>query len=133
MNTIMKIGEAAASVGLPQKTIRYYEDIGLVAPLRSDNGFRYFRQSDVKALALVKSARDLGFSLAESRTLLELFQNPCRSNAAVKELATEHLKRITDKIEHLTNLHEQLSEVTSKCKADGDTRCAILDSLVELH
>jgi len=133
MNAAMKIGEAAASVGLPQKTIRYYEDIGLVAPLRSDNGFRYFRPSDVQALALVKNARDLGFTLAESKTLLELFQNPNRSNAAVKSFATEHLKRIEEKIVHLSNLHDQLSAVTSKCSADGNSECAILDSLVDLH
>jgi len=131
MNAAMKIGEAAASVGLPQKTIRYYEDIGLVAPLRSDNGFRYFRPSDVQALALVKNARDLGFNLAESRTLLELFQNPNRSNAAVKEFTTEHLKRIEEKIEHLTNLHDQLSDITNRCNADGKSECAILDSLVD--
>ncbi|MFC4349541.1 MerR family transcriptional regulator [Kordiimonas lipolytica] len=133
MNAVMKIGEAAASVGLPQKTIRYYEDIGLVAPLRSDNGFRYFRPSDVQALALVKNARDLGFSLAESKTLLELYQNPNRSNAAVKEFTTEHLKRIEEKIEHLTNLHDQLSDMTKRCNADGKSECAILDSLVDLH
>ena len=50
-NLIMNIGDVAALSGLPAKTIRYYEDIGLVKPLRSTNGYRIFRESDAHKLA----------------------------------------------------------------------------------
>ena len=47
----MNIGEVSERAGLPAKTIRYYEDIGLVRPLRSDNGYRAFRDSDIHGRA----------------------------------------------------------------------------------
>eukprot|EP00657_Telonema_sp_P-1_P011955 TRINITY_DN783_c0_g1_i1.p1 TRINITY_DN783_c0_g1~~TRINITY_DN783_c0_g1_i1.p1 ORF type:complete len:139 (-),score=60.42 TRINITY_DN783_c0_g1_i1:92-508(-) len=75
MDALVKIGEAAEYVGLPEKTIRYYEDVGLVAPLRAENGFRQFRSSDLRALRIIKNARNLGFSVEDSRALLDLFMN----------------------------------------------------------
>ena len=59
----MNIGDVADLSGLPAKTIRYYEDIGLVEPLRSANGYRSFRQSDVHKLAFLGRARALGFTI----------------------------------------------------------------------
>ena len=55
----MNIGEVSERSGLPPKTIRYYEDINLVRPLRSDNGYRSFRESDIHKLAFLGRARAL--------------------------------------------------------------------------
>jgi MerR family copper efflux transcriptional regulator len=49
----MNIGDASKRAGLPAKTIRYYEDIGLVTPLRDANGYRSFRDSDMHKLAFL--------------------------------------------------------------------------------
>ena len=68
----MNIGEVSERSGLPPKTIRYYEDINLVRPLRSDNGYRSFRESDIHKLAFLGRARALGFSIEDCRTLLSL-------------------------------------------------------------
>ncbi len=89
MDALMRIGEAAEYVGLPEKTIRYYEDIGLVSPLRAENGFRQFRSFDLQALKIVKNARHLGFSVEDSKALLDLFMNKDRSSAEVKKLASK--------------------------------------------
>ena len=59
----MNIGEVSQRSGLPAKTIRYYEDIGLVEPLRSSNGYRAFRESDLHKLAFLGRARSLGFTI----------------------------------------------------------------------
>ena len=63
----MNIGEVSERAGLPAKTIRYYEDIGLVRPLRSDNGYRAFRDSDIHKLAFLGRAMTFGFSIEDCR------------------------------------------------------------------
>ena len=80
----MNISEAARHAGLPAKTIRYYEEIGLVAPLRDPNGYRAFRPRDLHALTFVARARSLGFSIEDCRALLHLYQDPTRASADVK-------------------------------------------------
>ena len=83
----MNIGEVSERAGLPAKTIRYYEDIGLVRPLRSDNGYRAFRDSDIHKLAFLGRARTFGFSIEYCRTLLDLYEDETRESAQVKAVA----------------------------------------------
>ena len=94
----MNIGDVAEASGLPAKTIRYYEDIGLVRPARSDNGYRSFRDSDVHKLIFLSRARSLGFTIEDCRTLLSLYEDRERASADVKALAQEHLAEIEKKI-----------------------------------
>jgi len=69
----MQIGEAAERVGLSIRTIRHYEDAGLVVPsARSEGGFRLYTEPDLARLAVVKRMKPLGFTLEEMRDLLEL-------------------------------------------------------------
>ena len=65
----MNIKEVGAASGLPAKTIRYYEEIGLIRPLRGANGYRTFRDSDMHKLAFIARARGLGFTIEECRKL----------------------------------------------------------------
>ena len=69
----MNIGEVSQAAGLPAKTIRYYEDIGLITPLRDANGYRRFAQTHLHKLAFLARARGLGFSIEQCRTLLALY------------------------------------------------------------
>lgn len=69
----MQIGEVAQRVGLSLRTIRYYEEMGLVVPsARSAGGFRLYTETDVARLALIKRMKPLDFSLDESRDLLSV-------------------------------------------------------------
>ncbi|MEM7257190.1 MAG: MerR family transcriptional regulator, partial [Pseudomonadota bacterium] len=77
----MQIGEVAERSGIPAKTIRYYEDIGLVTPQRDDNGYRSFRASDLHKLAFLGRARALGFSIEDCRKLLGLYEDETRASA----------------------------------------------------
>ena len=73
----MRIKEASQKTGLPEKTIRYYEDIGLVTPLRNaDNGYREFKEQHIEDLHFLHQAREMDFSLDECEQLLELKRNP---------------------------------------------------------
>ncbi|TDC85411.1 MerR family transcriptional regulator [Micromonospora sp. KC606] len=68
---LMQIGEAADRVGLSIRTIRHYEDAGLIVPsARSDGGFRLYTEPDLDRLAVVKRMKPLGFTLDEMRDLL---------------------------------------------------------------
>ncbi|RPE31883.1 MerR family transcriptional regulator [Kitasatospora cineracea] len=70
--THMQIGEVASRTGLSLRTIRHYEETGLVAPsARSQGGFRLYTENDVQRLMVVRRMKPLGFTLDQMRDLLE--------------------------------------------------------------
>ncbi len=125
----MNIGQAAQLSGLPAKTIRYYEEIGLVTPSRRDNGYREYGDADVHTLAFLHRARSLGFSVEECRTLLSLYRDRHRASADVKSVAEGHLARIEGKIAELESLRRTLSHLIEACHGDRRPDCPILDDL----
>lgn len=75
-----KIGEVAERTGLSLRTIRYYEEVGLVEPTaRTEGGFRLFTDADVARLEAVMGMKPLGFSLDEMRELVDLLEAPAGS------------------------------------------------------
>jgi Cu(I)-responsive transcriptional regulator len=122
----MNISEAARRAGLPVKTVRYYEEIGLVHPERSANGYRSYRPADLKRLAFVGRARSLGFSVTECRTLLDLHDNPDRASADVKAVAQAHLDDIDARIAGLTAMRDTLATLVRACAGDSGPDCPIL-------
>ena len=125
----MNIGEVAERSGIPPKTIRYYEDIGLVRPQRSGNGYRAFRETDLHKLAFLGRARTLGFSIEDCRTLLSLYEDESRESAQVKAVAKEHLTAIDDKIAQLQSMRATLSHLVKSCHGDDRPDCPILSDL----
>ena len=125
----MNIGEVARRSGLPAKTIRYYEEIDLIRPQRSENGYRSFAENDLHKLAFLGRARALGFTIEECRKLLSLYEDRDRASANVKALASEHLDRITQKIEELQALKSTLETLVVRCHGDDRPDCPILDDL----
>jgi Cu(I)-responsive transcriptional regulator len=125
----MNIGNVAQRSGLPAKTIRYYEDIGLVKPLRSANGYRSFRESDMHKLAFLGRARALGFSIEDCRNLLKLYEDDHRTSAEVKHIAQDHLDKIDRKISELTQMRATLAHLVDACAGDNRPDCPILADL----
>lgn len=129
----MNIGDAARRANLPAKTIRYYEDIGLIHPARADNGYRDYGERDVHRLTFLKRARSLGFSLDECRILLSLYADNKRASADVKALALENVARIDEKIGELRSLRATLSRLAETCHGDDRPDCPIIDELAGNH
>ncbi|MGR3758537.1 Cu(I)-responsive transcriptional regulator [Roseobacteraceae bacterium NS-SX3] len=125
----MNIGDVASRSGLPAKTIRYYEDIGLVKPHRSANGYRCFAETDLHKLAFLGRARALGFSIEDCRMLLALYEDESRASADVKQLAQEHLEKIEAKISDLQAMRDTLTHLVKSCAGDSRPDCPILKDL----
>jgi|TARA_R110000787_G_scaffold31181_3_gene82955 Cu(I)-responsive transcriptional regulator len=125
----MNIGEVSDKSGLPPKTIRYYEDIGLVKPLRGPNGYRSFRESDMHKLAFLGRSRALGFTIEDCRNLLALWDDQDRASADVRAIAREHLEQIESKIADLNSIRDTLSHLVRECAGDHRPDCPILKKL----
>lgn len=126
----MNIGEASFQSGLPSKTIRYYEDKGLVKPGRRESGYRDFSSDDVQLLKFVRGARAHGFTIEECRKLLTLYLDRSRASAHVKKFARAKILDIDAEISKLNAKREELMALTRRCKGDESSECAILDGFV---
>lgn len=127
----MNIGQAAERSGLPTKTIRYYEDIGLLKPARRANGFRDYGDKDIHELRFIARARGLGFSVEECRHLLELYRDKDRASAEVRAMASIHIKAIHQKIEVLKEMENTLADLIHRCAGDSRPDCPILSELAQ--
>ncbi|WP_170332262.1 Cu(I)-responsive transcriptional regulator [Ruegeria arenilitoris] len=125
----MNIGDVATQTGLPAKTIRYYEDIGLIKPMRDDNGYRRFRAQDVHKLNFLGRARALGFTIEDCRTLMALYEDETRASADVKKVARAHLVQIEAKIADLNAMRNTLGHLIDACAGDDRPDCPILQDL----
>ena len=125
----MNISAAAAHTGVPPKTIRYYEQIGLVRPQREANGYRAFREADLHKLTFLGRARALGFGIEECRALLALWEDESRASAEVRKIAEERLAEIDGKIADLRAMRGTLAHLVEHCRGDARPDCPILKSL----
>ena len=125
----MNIGQAAAQSGMQSRTIRFYEQEGLIAPTRQENGYREYTVRDVHKLRFLHRARSLGFSLEECRQLISLYEDNTRASADVKAIATQHLERIRTKITELQSLQSTMEHLVKSCRGDRRPDCPILDDL----
>lgn len=127
---MLKIGDVAQRSGMPPKTIRYYEDIGLIGPAdRLKNSYRSYDEADVHRLRFIHQARGLGFSLKDVAALLELYGDEDRASHEVKQLALHHVAALDAKIEQMNTMRNALSDLADRCHGDDRPDCPILDEL----
>jgi MerR family copper efflux transcriptional regulator len=126
----MNIGDASRLTGLPAKTIRYYEDIGLVMPSgRGRNNYRDYDEQGVRLLQFVARARSLGFSVENCRDLLGLYRDQHRASADVKALARARIVDIERKMRELQTMKATLEDLVARCHGDDRPDCPILRDL----
>jgi Cu(I)-responsive transcriptional regulator len=125
----MNVGEAAERSGLPAKTIRYYEDIGLIRPARAQNGYRDYSTSDIHKLAFLRRARGLGFSIPDCRQLMALYEDRARASHDVREIAAAHVEAIGEKLRELEQMRATLQKLIHACHGDHRPDCPILDDI----
>ncbi len=125
----MNIGTAARQSELPAKTIRYYEEIGLVAPDRAENGYRDYGDADIHKLRFIQRSRSLGFSIEECRQLIALYNDRTRASRDVKAIAKAKLVDIDRKLDELQSMNRTLSKLVDKCQGTDRPDCPILDDI----
>lgn len=126
----MNIGQAAAASGVPAKTIRYYESIGLLKPApRSEGGYRVYGETDLRVLKFIQRARSLGFSVKDVGNLLKLWSDRERSSSDVKAVALRHVEEIDRKLVELQSMRDTLIDLTHCCHGDDRPDCPIIEDL----
>ena len=114
------VGQLARATGVPAKTIRYYEQVGVLpVPRRSDAGYRHYSRHDVHRLLFIRRARALGLSLANLKALTaELDSGECLTmRPRLLKLVTEQLRTVQQQIAECQMLEQQLAQVLQRLQA----------------
>ena len=110
----MKISDLAEQTGVPAKTIRYYEDVGLLpAAARQSNGYREYREEDIERLKLVAGARRLDFSLAEISEIIDLRDRQIAPCGVLLELLDQKAEEIGERISELQRVQKDMESLYS--------------------
>ncbi|WP_157015014.1 MerR family transcriptional regulator [Mesorhizobium xinjiangense] len=124
------IGEMARRSGVKVPTIRYYEQMGLLAaPGRTDGNQRRYGEDELERLVFVRHARDLGIAIDAIRELLELSGHPDRPCRDADRIAAEHLQAVREKIARLQRLEAELDRIATHCEGDTVKDCYVIQAL----
>lgn len=126
----MQIGDLSRATGVNIETIRYYERIGVLPrPSRQMNGRRTYAEQDAGRLGFIRHARDLGFELADVRTLLALQEQPETSCEDASRIAHSQLEAVESRIAKLRNLRAELRRMVSECQRGIVAECRVIEAL----
>jgi len=127
---MLTIGELSRRTGVKVPTIRYYEQMGLMAAAeRSEGNQRRYEVRDRDRLSFIKHARDLGFTIEAIRELLDLSAHPELPCADADNIAVRQLEAVRDKIAKLRLLEQELSRIATRCHGDQVKDCYVIQSL----
>ena len=126
----MKIRQLAAHTGVPDKTIRYYEDIGLLPPpQRSANGYRVYGTDDIERLVFIRRCKALHIPLADMKKLVALKADQTGPCAEVDRIIRNQLDEVQHRLQELQALQQTLETLSTSCQNDTVSSCAILKKL----
>ena len=130
---MISIGELSKRTKVKIPTIRYYEQMGLLAaPDRTEGNQRRYDVAGVQRLSFIKHARDLGFSIDAISALIDLQEHPDRSCLSATEIAVDQLAAVRAKIRKLRTLEKELARIAKGC--DGSSvsdECYVLAALCD--
>ena len=131
----MKIGEVAKRAEIGIETIRYYERQGLLAePQRRPSGYRQYDESVVHRLQFIRRTKDLGFTLAEIKDLLDLRFDTTTRCEHIQHRAGLKIADIEEKIRSLQKMKRSLKKIISGCEGkDSIKDCPLLEGIEEPH
>jgi MerR family mercuric resistance operon transcriptional regulator len=126
------IGQLATQISCKVETVHYYEKSGLMPnPPRTTGGHRIYDLKHAKRLKFIRRSRELGFSIAQIKTLLRFIDEPNHSCGEVKTVATAQAREVQQKIDDLKRLKSALDKMVSQCKGESypANDCPIIDAL----
>ncbi len=131
MTELLKIGQLSKESGATIDTIRFYEDKGLIKPIsRSESGYRFYGLDAINTLSFVQIAKELGFTLAEIGSFLEIQITKKGKCSLTQEKIIEKISDIDKKISNLKSMKKALNKISIKCDAStGENSCHFLELL----
>lgn len=127
------IGEISRETGVNIETIRYYERIGIMPkPDRTRGGNRQFNHDQLKRLSFIKRCRELGFSIEEIRTLLQMVDRADFTCGEVHTMTIDHLNTVKKKVSDLRRLEKALRSMADECSKGDVPDCPIIDTLFSI-
>ena len=127
----MRTGEVAEQAGVNIETLRYYERRGLLQPpSRQPSGYRDYTADAVRIVRFVKRAQELGFTLDEVETLLDLADGGPRGCESARSAASQKLAELDAKARSLRAMQESLRRLIATCEQPRSRReCPLLEAL----
>jgi|GEM_PF-193420 len=126
----MTIGVLAKSAEVGVETVRFYERRGLLKqPIKEGSGFRHYSDSDIRKIRFIKRAQELGFTLEETRELLEMEVCSKATRPALQKKSQKKIDEIQQKIADLNEMLAALKKFSKSCgtKNTSTQECGILD------
>jgi len=120
---VLRIGELATETGETVKTLRFWEERGLLEAERSETGYRYFSKRMTERSRFIRRAQALGFTLGEIRGVVELRDEGLLPCDDVRNQLKDHLDAIRKRLRELTALESELEERLRWAEAGGDAVC----------
>lgn len=126
------IGELARRTQVKVPTIRYYEQIGLLAPPpRTEGQQRRYDKKSIARLAFIRHARELGFNIEAIRALLSLQDNPDQSCSVADRIASARLAEVEERIASLSALRTELQRMLKECACGRVAECRVIETLAD--
>lgn len=130
----MAIGDLSRRTGVKPTTIRWYENEGwMPRPTRTEAGRRTYGEEHVRRLGFLRHARELGFSMGDVRSLLNLSERPGTDCQEVHAIATAHIDEIDGRVRRLLALRSELQRMAGQCAGGQVGDCRIVETLGDFN
>ena len=127
-DSTLTIARAADAAAVGVETIRYYERRGLIPqPTQKIGAYRRYDSKHVARIRFIKRAQELGFTLEEVESLLELEDGTNRTK--IQQIASARLEQIRERVRALKRMERTLSHLLDHCHAGATIRCPIIAAL----
>jgi Hg(II)-responsive transcriptional regulator len=126
----LTIGQLASAAGVGVETVRYYQRLSLLPVPVVARGYRTYPRLLAQRIRFIKRAQELGFSLAEIATLLQLEDGDDR--LAIRKVAADRLLQVEQKLEDLQKMQKMLTSLIHECEATAQTKaCPIIHAMAD--
>lgn len=128
----LTIGKLAQAANVGVETIRFYERKGLIKQPAKDGGFRYYSSDVINRIHFIKRSQELGFTLQESKELLELKIKNHSKCSDVLSKTEEKIEEINQKIQDLKKMKNTLKDLANCCHSEDMplSECPILECFI---
>lgn len=125
------IGQLAEAAEVPTTTVRYYERRRLITPDgRSDSNYRVYGEASLGRLRFIRAAQQVGFTLSDIETLLNLQDEAHAPTSEVQTLISQRLEEVGQQIAHLQVVQEALERWHNRCRCGADSgHCEVIEGL----